>query len=127
MAASLTSVSNEACDTLYACSCVSPSGISKKYMEQSTPLRNRTLRNYTHYFFYSTNHHDTQALQQLLLKQNRLEYLTDNSYARSKEKPALCVNSQDTSEPVQMLLSDHLQPSLLLRQIQWRFQICDRI
>ena len=40
---------------------------------------------YTHYFFNSTNHHDTQALEQLLLKQNRLEYLTDHSFARSKE------------------------------------------
>ena len=40
---------------------------------------------YTHYFFNSTNHRDSQALQQLMLKQNRLEYLTDNSCARSKE------------------------------------------
>ena len=55
-------------------------------------------------FLYSTGHYDqymhyftvTQALQQLLLKQNRLEHLTDNSYACST-KSARCVNSKDTT------------------------------
>ena len=49
---------------------------------------------YTHYFFNSTNHRDTQALQQLLLKQNRLEYLTDNSCAHSKETQTCSVCKQ---------------------------------
>lgn len=41
---------------------------------------------YTHYYFHSTNHRESGALKQLLLKKNRLEYLANNGFERSKEK-----------------------------------------
>ena len=41
---------------------------------------------YTHYYFHSTNHRESDSLKQLLLKKNRLEYLADNGFERSKEK-----------------------------------------
>ena len=40
---------------------------------------------YTHFYFHSTNHRESDALKQLLLKKNRLEYLTDNGFERIKE------------------------------------------
>ena len=88
VASFLIGVSNKACDTLHACTGVPPSRISKN-TRTVNPFTQQGIEKlndqYTHYFFNSTNHHDTQALQQLLLKQNHLEYLTDNSYARAKE------------------------------------------
>jgi len=38
----------------------------------------------TKYYFRSTNHHDKDSLQQILLKLNRLEKLEDSGYARQK-------------------------------------------
>ena len=40
---------------------------------------------YTHFYFHSTNHRESDALKQLLLKKNRLEYLTDNGFERTKK------------------------------------------
>ena len=40
---------------------------------------------YTHYYFRGTNHHDYTALEQLLLKTNRIEVLTDKGYVRQKK------------------------------------------
>ena len=41
---------------------------------------------YPHYFHSTTNHRESDSLKQLLLKKNRLEYLADNGFERSKEK-----------------------------------------
>ena len=47
---------------------------------------------YTQYYFRSTNHHELESLEQLLLKKNRLEAMEDEGYDRKKnrQKCSIC-------------------------------------
>ena len=40
---------------------------------------------YTHFYIHSTNHRKTEALEQLLLKQNRIDHLTDTGCERKTQ------------------------------------------
>lgn len=44
---------------------------------------------YTQFYFMGSNHKDTEALKQILLRKNRLEFLTDSDYERVKH-PRKC-------------------------------------
>ena len=87
----------QVCHTLHACFSLAYARISQGAVNTFTQGVEKLNNRYTTYYFHSTHHREADALKEFHLKKNRLEYLVDNGFERTRRAMfVLCVRSQGT-------------------------------